>query len=311
MRGGGDGGTETGARTRTGKDGDLGEKKRRDKRGRGCWLLAAGCCRLIHGAQGLAGWCPGSQWWEGPKAETGSARDWLVTEQNPPRSIRVRAGQPTAFWNVGRLQNTQHRSGLSLVVASSVPDCDQQQISSSNIPGNQLDQSGHQPRVPLRLHLWRWGRLCATMGSWGGTRLHLARPFLFSLFSFLFFPLKCPRQHEQQTWRRGGRGGQNLPGSGVCSRAETRARTFTRWTDSGHWTEMQRAASRRRSSSEITDGACSQGGLQGPVPPPLTKNAKAKARLPTARPRPGPRPLTAGTFVVDPRVTESRPLSRL
>lgn len=190
LRGGGDGGTETGARTRTGKDGDLGEKKRRDKRGRGCWLLAAGCCRLIHGPQGLAGWCPGSQWWEGPEAETGSARDWLVTEQNPPCSIRVRAGQPTAFWNVGRLQNTQHPSGLSLVVASSVPDCDQQQISSSNIPGNQLDQSGHQPRVPLRLHLWRWGRLCATMGSWGGDEI--APGQAFSLFSFLFFSSQVP-----------------------------------------------------------------------------------------------------------------------
>lgn len=282
------------------------ERKRGETRGAG----AAGCCRLVHGAQGLAGWCPGSQWWEGPKAETGSARDWLVTEQNPPCSIRVRAGQPTAFWNVGRLQNTQHRSGLSLVVASSVPDCDQQQISSSNIPGNQLDQSGHQPRVPLRLHLWRWGRLCATMGSWGGTRLHLARPFLFSLL-FLSSALGSTSSKHGVAGAEGGRGGQNLPGSGVCSRAETRARTFARWTDSGHWTEMQRAASRLRSSSEITNGACSQGGLQGPVPPPLTKNAKAKARLPTARPRPGPRPLTAGTFIVDPRVTESRPLSRL
>lgn len=280
------------------------ERKRGETRGAGaagCWLL-----QTHPRAQGLAGWCPGSQWWEGPKAETGSARDWLVTEQNPPCSIRVRAGQPTAFWNVGRLQNTQHPSGLSLVVASSVPDCDQQQISSSNIPGNQLDQSGHQPRVPLRLHLWRWGRLCATMGSSGGTRLHLARPFLFSLL-FLSSALGSTSSKHGVA---GAEGGRICLGLGFVREQKQGPRTFTRWTDSGHWTEMQRAASRLRSSSEITNGACSQGGLQGPVPPPLTKNAKAKARLPTARPRPGPRPLTAGTFIVDPRVTESRPLSR-
>lgn len=108
------------------------------------------------------------------------------------------------FWNVGRLQNTQHPSGLSLVVASSVPDCDQQQISSSNIPGNQLDQSGHQPRVPLRLHLWRWGRLCATMGSWGGTRLHLARPFLFSLL-FLSSALGSTSSKHGVAGAEGGR----------------------------------------------------------------------------------------------------------
>lgn len=171
----------------------------------------------------------------GPKAETGSARDWLVTEQNPPCSIRVRAGQPTAFWNVGRLQNTQHWRGAILVVASSVPGHGQQQISSSNIPGNQLDQSGHQPRVPLRLHLWRWGRLCATMGSRGGKRLHwrLARPFFFSL---LFLTLEVPSAASASKHGVAGAEGaeSNLPGFVLHEKGG-------RTVDSG---EMQRAASR-------------------------------------------------------------------
>lgn len=208
--GGGDGGTETGARTRTGKDGDLGE--RGDS--------ASAECRLINGAQGLAGHSGSGHWGEGggPKAETGSARDWLVTEQNPPCSIRVRAGQPTAFWNVGRLQNTQHAFGAFPVVASSVPGHGQQQISSSNIPGNQLDQSGHQPRVPLRLHLWRWGRLCATMGSLGGgggKRLHLGgQAFFFSLL----FQYGVPAASSKHPGVAGAEGAEsNLPGFGVRS----------------------------------------------------------------------------------------------
>lgn len=168
----------------------------------------------------------------GPKAETGSARDWLVTEQNPPCSIRVRAGQPTAFWNVGRLQNTQHTSGLSFVVASSVPGHGQQQISSSNIPGNQLDQSGHQPRVPLRLHLWRWGRLCATMGSRRGEEIAPGQVFFFCRL-FLTSAL------SKQTWRRGGRGGriESARVWGLFTSGQKGGRTV----DSG---EMQRAASR-------------------------------------------------------------------
>lgn len=158
--GGGDGGTETGARTRTGKDGDLGERgdsasaeERRLINGPKAWLVTVG---VATGGRG------------GAQSRNRVGSGLAGYRQNPPCSIRVRAGQPTAFWNVGRLQNTQHAFGAFPVGASSVPGHGQQQISSSNIPGNQLDQSGHQPRVPLRLHLWRWGRLCATMGSFGG-----------------------------------------------------------------------------------------------------------------------------------------------
>lgn len=167
-------------------------------------------CRLINGAQGLAGHSGSGHWGEGggPKAETGSARDWLVTEQNPPCSIRVRAGQPTAFWNVGRLQNTQHAFGAFPVVASSVPGHGQQQISPSNIPGKQLDQSGHQPRVPLRLHLWRWGRLCATMGSLGGGRGEEIAPRWPGLFLLSSFPVRSASSQQQTSRRRGGRGGR-------------------------------------------------------------------------------------------------------
>lgn len=69
LRGGGDGGTETGARTRTGKDGDLGEKKRRDKRGRGCWLLAAADSST--GPKAWLGGAPAHSGGRGPKPKQG------------------------------------------------------------------------------------------------------------------------------------------------------------------------------------------------------------------------------------------------
>jgi hypothetical protein len=115
---------------------------------------------------------------------------------------------------------------------SSVPDNgagDQQQISSSNIPGNQLDQSGHQPLIPLRLHLGRWGRLCATMG-FGSDEIAPAIRAFCRLFS-LSLVLGISSKH--------GVAGAEGAAMSIHRRVRTKpdgART--------RWTERQRAASR-------------------------------------------------------------------
>ena len=153
------------------------------------------------------------------------------------------------------------------MVASSVPDNDQQQISSSNIPGNHLDQSGHQPLIPLRLHLGRWGRLCATM-DFGSDEI---APGLAISSLSLSLSLQVPGISS----KHGVAGAEGAAMFCVCRVEFVREQkppkpdgARTRWTQDRDATGNVPS----RSSSEITNGGCSR------VP---IHSLQTKAKLPT------------------------------
>lgn len=192
LRGGGDGGTETGARTRTGKDGDLGEKKRRDT-GRGAGAAAD--------SSGLAGHSGRGHWCEGRGAQSRNrVGSGLAGYRTKPSLFH-----PRPCWGSQRLSGTsagyriRSTGGVQFLwwprrframASSKSRRAIYPGTNSTSLDINRVFRSG-----------FIYGGGDDYVQPWvlgGGKRLHLARPFFISL---LFLP-------SEQTWRRGGRGGR-------------------------------------------------------------------------------------------------------